>query len=125
MLRRDRLIRMQVHELMDGCLFAVSFWLAYVLRSNAWIIDHFRIDEVSPFDAYVWLYLILIPAAPLILEAQGFYNRPVLWQWRTTLWQLFKGCFITSLTLILALFFFRLLIARWIVIWFGLISFGL
>jgi hypothetical protein len=29
MLRRDRLIRMQIHQLLDACIFAVSFWLAY------------------------------------------------------------------------------------------------
>src|SRR5712671_7901012 len=125
MLRRDRLIRMQVHELMDACLFAVSFWLAYVLRSNGWIIDHFRLDEVSPFDSYVWLYLILIPAAPLILEAQGFYNRPVLCPRRMTAWALFKGCLFTTLGLILALFLFHSGIARLVTVLFGAISFVL
>ena len=30
------------------------------------------------FNSVVWLYFALIPAAPLILESQGFYNRPAL-----------------------------------------------
>src|SRR3954451_11807021 len=125
MLRRDRLIRMQVHQLMDASLFAVSFWVAYVLRSNPQIIDFFHLDDVSPFDDYVWLYLILIPAAPLILEAQGFYNRPVLSSRRSTVWSLFKGCLITALALILVLFFFRMIIARAVIVWFGFVSFAL
>lgn len=123
MLRRDRLIRMQVHELMDACIFAVSFWLAYVLRSNPRVIDFFRLDDVSPFEAYVWLYLILIPAAPLILEAQGFYNRPILCSRLTTAWLLFKGCLFTTLGLILALFLFHSGIARLVTVLFGGISF--
>jgi len=35
MLRRDRQIRRQVHQLLDALLFAVSFWLAYQLRASA------------------------------------------------------------------------------------------
>ena len=38
MLRRHREIRMQIHQLMDACLFAISFWLAVrrlpLLHSN-------------------------------------------------------------------------------------------
>src|SRR5258707_14842112 len=104
MLRRDRQIRRQIQQLMDACLFAVAFWLAYVLRSDPNIIDLFSLDPIDPFDSFVWLYLILIPAAPLILEAQGFYNRPILCSWRATVWPLFKGCLFTSLGLTMALF---------------------
>jgi exopolysaccharide biosynthesis polyprenyl glycosylphosphotransferase len=123
MLRRDRLIRMQVHELMDACIFAVSFWLAYVLRSNPRVIEYFHLDDVSPFDAYVWLYLILIPAAPLILEAQGFYNRPIFCSRTLTAWLLFKACLFTTLGLILTLFLFHSGIARLVTVLFGAISF--
>jgi exopolysaccharide biosynthesis polyprenyl glycosylphosphotransferase len=125
MLRRDRLIRMQVNELLDACLFAVSFWLAYLVRSNPGVIDFFRLDDVSPFDAYVWLYLILIPIAPLILEAQGFYNRPLFCSRVTTSWILFKGCSFTTLGLIMALFLFHSGIARLVTVLFGAISFVL
>jgi len=123
MLRRDRLIRMQVHQLMDASLFAVSFWIAYILRSNPRIIDFFHLDDVSPFEDYVWLYLILIPAAPLILEAQGFYNRAVLCSRATTAWLLFKGCLFTTLGLILTLFLFHSGIARLVTVLFGAVSF--
>jgi exopolysaccharide biosynthesis polyprenyl glycosylphosphotransferase len=125
MLRRDRQIRMQIHQLIDACLFAVAFWLAYVLRSDPNIIDIFSLDPIDPFDSFVWLYLILIPAAPLILEAQGFYNRPMLCSWRATVWPLFKGCVLTSLGLTMALFLFRMSLARGVLVWFGGISFCL
>jgi len=129
MLRRDRLIRMQIHELMDACLFAVAFWLAYVLRSDPNIMDLFwERPEIDPFDRYVWLYLILIPAAPMVLEAQGFYNRPLLRSRSTTAWILFKSCALISLGLIFALFIReggKIGIARGVIIFFGFISFGL
>src|SRR4029077_1603888 len=126
MLRRDRLIRMQIHELLDACLFALSFWLAYWLRSDPNIQELFNLDPIEPsFNKYLRLYLVLLPAAPMVLEAQGFYNRPVLCRRRTTAWLLFKGCLITSLGLILALFLFRTEIARAVPFWFGVISFAL
>ena len=90
MLRRDRQIRMQIHQLGDACLFAVSFWLAYELRANEWIIDYFHLAPIDTFTTYFWFYLVLIPAAPLILEVQGFYGRPVICPRRATLWPLFK-----------------------------------
>ena len=116
-------MRMQIHQLVDACLFALSFWLAYELRSDPVIINFFGLRPVGEFKGFVWLYLVLMPAAPLILEAQGFYSRPLVGSRWTTLWQLFKGCVLTSLALILALFCFKMLIARWVVIWFGAISF--
>jgi exopolysaccharide biosynthesis polyprenyl glycosylphosphotransferase len=125
MLRRDRQIRMQVLQWLDACLFALGFWLAYVLRSNLGVIDLLNLPPVNEFSDYKWLYIILIPAAPLILEAQGFYNRPTLCSRRTTAWLLFKGCLITALVLILVVFFFRLVIARAVITCFGIVSFAL
>ncbi len=125
MLRRDRQIRMQIHQLMDACLFALGFWLAYFLRSNPDVIYLLGLQPVNEFHDYRWLYLILIPAAPFILEAQGFYNRPVICSRRSTAWLLFKSCLITTLVLILVLFFFRMVIARAVIVWFGFVTFGL
>jgi exopolysaccharide biosynthesis polyprenyl glycosylphosphotransferase len=126
MLRRDRQIRMQVHQLMDACIFAFSFWLAYQIRSSQDIIDFFRLNEVtSPFKDFAWLLVVLIPASPLVLEAQGFYDRPLLCSRLLTIWQLFKGCMFTTIGLILALFLSKMMIARWVVVWFGATSFVL
>jgi exopolysaccharide biosynthesis polyprenyl glycosylphosphotransferase len=123
MLRRHRQIRMQIHQLMDACLFALSFWLSYILRSSERVSAWFNLPPFGEVESFVWLYLVLIPAAPLVLEAQGFYNRPMFCPRRATIWQLFKACVITTVGLTLVLFFFRLYLARWIVVWFGIISF--
>jgi exopolysaccharide biosynthesis polyprenyl glycosylphosphotransferase len=127
MLRRDRQIRMQIHQLMDACLFAIGFWLAYELRANPDIIDLFGLRQwTTPFEVYVPLYLVLIPAAPLILEAQGFYSRALFCSRGMTAWMLFKGCFFTSLGLVLTMYLFKIPpVARWVIIWFGSITFVL
>src|ERR1043166_826429 len=126
MLRRYRLIRMQIHQLMDACLFAIALWLAYVLRTNVGVADFLGIvPEGGSFENLLWLYLFLIPAAPLVLEAQGFYNRSIVYSRRHTVWQLFKACLFMTLGLVLLLFLAKMLIARWIVFWFGGIAFML
>ena len=87
MLRRDRQIRMQIHQLVDACIFALSFWLAYDMRTDVRVIFHLGLNPFEKsFDNYVWLYLILIPLTPLVLESQGFYNRPVLSPRRAYMW---------------------------------------
>src|SRR6266700_3593822 len=125
MLRRDRQIRMQIHQLMDACLFALAFWLAYVLRTDPNIMDILGMSPVNAFRDYVWLYLILIPAAPLVLEAQGFYSRPMLCSSRTTAWQLAKACITTVAALILVTYLFQMTIARGVLVLFGFVSFSL
>jgi len=125
MLRRDQQVRTRIHQLMDACLYAVSFWLAYLLRSNEFLIDLFELHAIGDFDRYVWLYLVLIPVSPLVLESQGFYDRPVLCPRRTTAWPLFKASVISAVGLIIVLFFSRLDLARSVAILFGVISFVL
>jgi exopolysaccharide biosynthesis polyprenyl glycosylphosphotransferase len=125
MLRRDRQIRRIIHQFLDAFLFCIGFWLAYRLRADPGVIKLFGLDPVAPFESYAFLWLILIPVAPLVLEAQGFYRRPIICSRRATAWPLFMGCLWTTLGLVLALFFFKTLIARWVVIWFGAISFVL
>jgi exopolysaccharide biosynthesis polyprenyl glycosylphosphotransferase len=130
MLRRDRQIKMQVYQLIDACLFVLSFWLAYRLRSDPRIIFHFHLepfgnDPHASFDRLVWIYPVLVFVSPLVLEGQGFYSRSILSSRQVKYWQLFKSCFLIVLALVLTLYFSKLApaIARWIPLWFGAISF--
>ena len=77
MLQRDRQIRIQIQQLADACLFAVSLLIAYALRSDSQIIAWLNLVPPSPFENFRWLFVVVIPAAPLILESQGFYGRPI------------------------------------------------
>jgi len=123
MLKRDRQIRTVIHQLADASLFAVAFWLAYALRANHDIIEWLRLEPTSPFENFAWLYLVLIPATPLVLESQGFYDHSPLCLRRAILWPLFKGCVLITVGLMLTVYVFHLVVARGILTSFGCISF--
>ena len=122
---------MQVYQLVDACLFALSFWLAHRLRADPRIIYYFGLDSLGQglaFEKMVWIYPILVFVSPLVLEAQGFYSQGIVTTRMTKYWQLLKGCALMVLGLILVLFFSRLLVsgvARLILVGFGGISFCL
>lgn len=123
MLRRDRQIRTVIHQLLDATLFAIAFGLAYTLRANPNVIAWLRLEPASPFANFAWLYLVLIPASPLVLESQGFYDHPPLCSRRAILWPLFKGCVLITVGLMLTVYVFHLVVARGIFILFGCIGF--
>ena len=129
MLRRAQQIRTQIHQLVDACLFAASFWIAFSLRDNAAIIAWLNLPPIPEVtydsDKLIWLYVALIPAAPLILESQGFYSRPPLGSRFTILWPLFKGCLIATFGMVLAMYALHFVTPRVMMVFFGLISFGL
>lgn len=121
MLRRDRQLLTQISQLRDAALFAVALWIAYQFRA-VWFIDWFPKGPTEPFKEFAWLYLLIIPGAPIILEALGFYHRPVLALRRHTIWTLFKGCSLITLAVILVMFFFKLNLARAVILLFWPIS---
>src|ERR1700685_1725717 len=127
MLRRARQIRTQIHQLVDACLFALSFWAAYLLRVDPQIVAWLHLppisDESLDSQKLLWLSVALIPSAPLILESQNFYNHPPLCPRRALLWPLFRGCFITTIALVLAMWTFRFVTPPGMMIFFGVISF--
>lgn len=126
MLRRERQLRTQIYQLKDAALFALGLWLAHWLRFHTpeefllW-----RFNSIAPFDKFVWLYLIIIPGVPLVLESLGFYQRPMFASRRETAWQLFKGCVLATTVMTLVLFLFRTELARGVIVLFGFVSFSL
>ena len=123
MLRRNRQIKMQIQQLLDSLLFGVSFWLAWALRSNPVIRDLLRLDPVRSYKDYMWMYVAVIIVGPLLLQGQGFYERPLISGRRIILWPLFKGCFVAAVMLIMLMFFMRVELARTVTPLFGGISF--
>lgn len=124
MLRRDRQIRTQVLQLRDVVLFSIALWLAHLLRSAVTgVYPGFDLDPIASFDHFHWLYLIIVPGVPLILESQGFYQRQVFASRRETLWLLAKSCFLAVIGVILVMFLRREDLARSVIIMFGVISF--
>jgi exopolysaccharide biosynthesis polyprenyl glycosylphosphotransferase len=128
-LQRDRVIRTQIQQLADASLFAMSFWLAYQLRELPFFSTMLGLETIAPesFGQNVWLYFALVPAAPLVLESQGFYNRPVVGRLSAAFWPLLKGCFIVTIAMVLLVFVFRKseFAPRGVMVLFGFISFVL
>jgi len=129
MLRRDHQIRTQIQQLADASLVALSFWAAYLLRTNTVITAWLNLEPIPP-DVFnnintILVAFALIPITPLILESQGFYNRQMLGPRGSILWPLLKGCTLTTVVLVLAGFVLRLFLPRWVPVWFGAISFTL
>jgi exopolysaccharide biosynthesis polyprenyl glycosylphosphotransferase len=123
MLRRQRQVRTQVHKLLDATLLTVSLWLAYWIRDNYPHLPFFTSDPIPPFRHFAWLLVIIIPATPLLLEWHDFYNRPLLSSRRWTAWHVFKTCALLVILVISAMFLFREVLARAVIILFGVISF--
>ncbi|MDB6055802.1 MAG: exopolysaccharide biosynthesis polyprenyl glycosylphosphotransferase [Verrucomicrobiales bacterium] len=127
MLRRHLQLRMQIHQLLDASLFAMSLWLAHLLRSH-WKIEILGgASQITSFDNFIWLYLLIVPLAPLVLESQGFYSRPLLPARGETAWILLKGSAICVLSCIFAIWLFKAQpqISRSVIFLFGAIAFVL
>jgi len=129
MLQRDRHFRTQVHQLSDACVFAASLWLAFALRDNESIASLLGLDVIDPGSVYQVksLFFVLVVAAPLVLESQGFYKRPLLSSRSVMFWPLLKSCFILAIGLVLVLFMFKQAntAPRGVMVFFGIISFTL
>lgn len=123
MLRRSRQIRTQIQQLLDAALFGLALYLAHYFRSHlaTWPFE----KVIETFDQFVLLYIIIIPGVPLVLESQGFYQRPLICPRRTTFWLLLKSAFFITLGVVLVMFPFKLSLSRSVILFFGLIGFTL
>jgi exopolysaccharide biosynthesis polyprenyl glycosylphosphotransferase len=122
MLQRQQQLITQFHRIVDAGLCALGFWLAHWIRDE----DLFRIwdrPEIHSFGHYAWFLAIIVPIAPLFLQLQGFYDRPVLASRRRTVWQLSRGILWLTIGLILISFIMRTQPARSIIVLFGPVSF--
>src|ERR1043166_630803 len=108
MLRRQKQIRAQLQKLLDGCLFALALWSAWFIRHNYLKISWFGgYPDIEEFQEFVMLGWLMVPVAPLLLDIQGFYKRPLLARRRTTAWHLLKASFMAVLVLIFVVFLFK------------------
>jgi exopolysaccharide biosynthesis polyprenyl glycosylphosphotransferase len=111
----------------DAGLFALGFYLAHAIRYR-WPFEIFGgTREIYDFSYYVWVYLLIIPLAPLALQLAGFYQRSWLPSRLQTGICLLRACGGLVVALVLMLWVMRetLGIARSVLILFGLNSFVL
>jgi exopolysaccharide biosynthesis polyprenyl glycosylphosphotransferase len=125
MLLRDRQFRVQVNQVIDGAVCALGLWLAWVIRYSWTAIGPKGVDAIAPFAYYFWLFLVVIPLMPLVLEWQGFYERQVFSPVKQMAWQLGRACAIGVVGLILIDFMLKREGARAVFVLYGFCSFGL
>ena len=143
MLLRDRQFRVQVNQVIDGCLFALGLWLAWLIRFH-WtqfgpkgveaifgdkvasaLFGVKGVDKISPFEDYLWLFLVVIPMAPIVVEWQGFYERPIFSSVKQMVWQLARACFYCVVGLMVIDVMLKKEAARTVFVLFGFCSFVL
>ena len=122
MLRRRRQIQTKLHKLLDAALFGAAFWLAHWLRSMQFLDPK---DLIQDFPAYAWLLLVIGLIVPPALESQGYYQRPLLFSRKSTLWQLVKAATWVTVALIIVLFFRKAEGARGVLVLFGPVAVAL
>ncbi len=112
---------------LDALLYGVGLYLAHGIRRHWHLPFLSGQHEIQPFELYAWLLVIVIPSAPLLLHLSGFYERPLLPSLRETSWRLFRACVWAVVGVILVLWLFRVssVIARSVIIYFGLMSYVL
>jgi exopolysaccharide biosynthesis polyprenyl glycosylphosphotransferase len=129
--RREFII--QVSQIADGLLIAAVFWFAHAMREQLafsfpfpyHLLGHtIQHGMIAPFRYYKWLYLIILPVYPFLLDVNGFYSRSHGKQLRTTVWILIKSSVVCTLAVMAAMFFFRPLawLSRAVVIIFSALS---
>lgn len=104
--RRELLI--QFNQVSDALLIAAVFWLAHAFREELAFRYPLHFSLTAPFRYYKWLYLIILPLFPFLLDLNGFYARSLHYRRRLTLWILVKSMSICALTVIAATYFFGL-----------------
>jgi len=124
-LQRQRQILIRVQKVLDAGLFGLGFWLAHQLRAGSQFDLVLNRPAIQPFSQYSWLLLVIIPLAPVLLQIQGFYSRPLLGSRRQTVWQLFWGSAWMTIGVVLVSFLMREQPARAVIFLFGGLSFGL
>lgn len=75
MLTRKQELNTQLQQLIDAVLLAISLRVAYLrLYATTW----FHLENmVDPFRNYQWLFVVIMPFGPIMLDLQGFYQSPL------------------------------------------------
>lgn len=118
-----REIFIQFNQLSDALVIAAVFWVAHALREQLGILFPAYFYGIAPFSDYKWLYLILLPVYPFLLDVNGYYGRRFRGSQMDTLWILFKGGTLCALIVIAAMYFLGLTgLSRGVIILFACFS---
>src|SRR5256884_7443630 len=111
MIARRQELNTQLQQLIDSVLLALSLLAAHSLRyySTAWFDLTTPID---PFRNYQWLFIVIMPFGPILLDLQGFYQSPLnKTKWRSVV-QIARAMIGLSIIVSACVIFLRLPLAN-------------
>lgn len=120
---RRRELVVQFNQISDALLVAVVFWLAHTVRE--WLAFEYPLlfPGIAPFRYYKWLYLIILPVQPFLLDLNGYYARPIQQRPGQTWWILVKSVGVGALVVIASMYFFKLTgLSRGVILLFAVLS---
>jgi exopolysaccharide biosynthesis polyprenyl glycosylphosphotransferase len=131
---KHREIANQFSQFSDALLIALVYWLAHALRETVayWFPPgsavggiEFGFSMIAPFRYYKWLYLVILPVCPLLLDFNGYYSRPIGLRRRQILWILTKSVAIAALLVVAVMYFFNIAaLSRGVILLFAVLSIG-
>jgi exopolysaccharide biosynthesis polyprenyl glycosylphosphotransferase len=120
---KQRELFIQTNQISDAIIVAVMFWAAHYVREQLAFLYPVQISMVAPFRYYKWLYLIILPALPLLLDINGYYDRSFRGGLGNTLWILIKSVGICALIVIASMYFLKLTgLSRGVIALFAVLS---
>lgn len=121
--RGKRELFIQVNQFTDAVVIAVMFWLAHLFREQLTFLFPWQFSIIASFRYYKWLYLVILPLYPFVLDLNGYYSRPYRYQRRHTLGILLKSGVITALLVVAAMYFLGMAaLARGVIMLFAVFS---
>jgi exopolysaccharide biosynthesis polyprenyl glycosylphosphotransferase len=120
--RRRELI-IQVNQMTDALLIALVFWQSHALREWLAFTYPLTFPGIAPFRYYKWLYLIVLPLYPFLLDINGYYARPLHHRQSQSFWILVKSVGVCALTIVATMYFFKLTaLSRGVILLFAVLS---
>jgi len=115
---KQRDLAIQLNQFTDAIFIAAVFWLAHALREHlaywfplpvSWAgLFSVEFSPISTFRNYKWLYLVILPVCPFVLDLNGFYERRNSLGVGQTLWLLVKSIGLCALVVIATMYFLGL-----------------
>jgi len=118
-----RELYVQFNQLGDALVIAAVFWASHALRDRLAVLWPSSFPGIAPFSDYKWLYLIILPSYPFLLDINGYYARPFRGTGKETWWILLKSGAQCALIVIAAMYFLQLTgLSRGVIILFASLS---
>ena len=127
---KQRKLFIQFNQVADALVIAIVYWLAHAFREELAYLSPFRVlgyyvnfSGIAPFRSYKWLYLVIMPLFPFVLDINGYYDLAQRARPRQTLWILIKSVSLSTLLLIATMYFFQMnWLSRGVIVMFGVFS---